>query len=317
MQLKTLVSFTLLPRVRNLSPSLSLFLSRSLTYTHTHTHVGLKGLCCERAALGIEDCRKACGGAAYLLSSGIAALETDYKWRATAEGDTVIMLLETAKFLMKSVKRLREGETLSGLAACLNELGRNVGDSRANIASPSDVSGWLDLNFLEDLFKRRTMSTVLSAERLYSSLLMEGKDEREAFAECTLQMMRCAEAHVLYFILATFKNTIETKAADKPAVKRVLSHLCAVFALSEVLDGSNWSSLLSGEDEVLAQRAVTMACRTLRPDAVALVDCFEYPDSVLNSTIGRKDGNVYEAQFEATVKSPLNRKLIPRYQTFP
>ena len=43
------------------------------------------------------------------------------------------------------------------------------------------------------------------------------------------------------------------------------------------------------------------------------MDCFEYPDSVLNSTIGRKDGNVYEAQFEATVKSPLNRKLIPSW----
>ena len=35
----------------------------------------ISGLCCERAALGIEDCRKACGGAAYLMSSGIAALE--------------------------------------------------------------------------------------------------------------------------------------------------------------------------------------------------------------------------------------------------
>ena len=279
------------------------------------TSAGLKGLCCERTALGIEDCRKSCGGAAYLLSSGIAALETDFKWRATAEGDTVIMLLETAKFLMKSVKRSREGEILNGLAMCLNEIGRGVDESgiTENFVCPSDVNGWLDLNFLEDLFKRRTMASVLSAERLYSSLLLDGKDEREAFAECTLPMMRCAEAHVLYFILSTFKSTIEKKASDKPAVRRVLTLLAQVFALSEVLDGSNWSSLLSGQDEILAQRAVMIACRNLRPDAVALVDCFEYPDSVLNSTIGRKDGNVYEAQYEATVKSPLNRKLIPTW----
>ena len=26
----------------------------------------------------------------------------------------------------------------------------------------------------------------------------------------------------------------------------------------------------------------------LRPDAVAIVDCFEYPDIILNSTIGRQ-----------------------------
>jgi len=34
------------------------------------------------------------------------------------------------------------------------------------------------------------------------------------------------------------------------------------------------------------------------PNAVALVDAFEFPDRVLNSTIGRFDGNVYEALYE-------------------
>ena len=66
----------------------------------------------------------------------------------------------------------------------MNELGRGV-DESSKFMSPKDVNGWLDLKFLSDLFKRRTMSTVLSAEKLYSSLLMNGKDEREAFAECT------------------------------------------------------------------------------------------------------------------------------------
>jgi hypothetical protein len=46
----------------------------------------------------------------------------------------------------------------------------------------------------------------------------------------------------------------------------------------------------------------------LRPDAVALVDAFDIPDNVLNSTIGRKDGNVYEAIFNAAPKSELNQQ---------
>ena len=40
---------------------------------------GLKALCCCDAADGIEDLRRACGGHGYLLSSGIAALEGDFK----------------------------------------------------------------------------------------------------------------------------------------------------------------------------------------------------------------------------------------------
>jgi hypothetical protein len=36
----------------------------------------------------------------------------------------------------------------------------------------------------------------------------------------------------------------------------------------------------------------------LRPDAVSLVDAFEFPDNVLNSAIGRYDGNIYESLYK-------------------
>ena len=45
----------------------------------------------------------------------------------------------------------------------------------------------------------------------------------------------------------------------------------------------------------------------LRPDACALVDAWDFPDRVLNSTIGRYDGNVYEAQYQAAADSPVSR----------
>ena len=281
------------------------------------TTAGLKGLCCERASLGIEDCRKACGGAAYLLASGIAALEQDYKWRATAEGDTVVMLLETAKFLLKQVQLARTGATLTGLAACLAELGRDTSSSLSSKITvpdkPGKLEGWLDLTFLVSLFRARTVAAVSAAERAYVSLIDDGMDEREAFAECTLQMMRAGECHVIFFLLSCFKTTVDTSTSAQPACGRVLSLLAAVFALGEILDGPSWTGVLSGNDEIFAQKALNLACTRLRPEAVGLVDCFEYPDAVLNSTIGRKDGNVYEAQYAATVRSPLNRRAVPEW----
>ena len=35
--------------------------------------------------------------------------------------------------------------------------------------------------------------------------------------------------------------------------------------------------------------------------AVALVDAFDFPDNVLNSTLGRSDGNVYEACYQVII----------------
>ena len=54
---------------------------------------GLKALATLVASNGIEECRKACGGNGYLLSSGIALMGLDFLWQVTAEGLLFILLL--------------------------------------------------------------------------------------------------------------------------------------------------------------------------------------------------------------------------------
>lgn len=57
----------------------------------------------------------------------------------------------------------------------------------------------------------------------------------------------------------------------------------------------------------LARSASTRLLKQLRPDAVALVDSFDFPDHVLSSSIGRADGNIYEDLFKSAMKSELNQ----------
>merc|ERR1712187_424679 len=45
----------------------------------------------------------------------------------------------------------------------------------------------------------------------------------------------------------------------------------------------------------------------IRPDAVGLVDALGFDDEQLKSTLGRYDGNVYEAIYEEAKLSPLNQ----------
>merc|ERR1711862_243032 len=45
----------------------------------------------------------------------------------------------------------------------------------------------------------------------------------------------------------------------------------------------------------------------IRPDAVGLVDAYGFDDEQLKSTLGRHDGNVYEAIYEEAKISPLNQ----------
>lgn len=48
----------------------------------------------------------------------------------------------------------------------------------------------------------------------------------------------------------------------------------------------------------------------LRPNAVALVDAFDFHDLVLNSALGCYDGNVYERLYEWAQKTPMNQKQV-------
>lgn len=47
--------------------------------------------------------------------------------------------------------------------------------------------------------------------------------------------------------------------------------------------------------------------REVRPDAVALVDSFGFEDYVLNSALGRYDGDVYTALLKDASNSRLNK----------
>lgn len=49
----------------------------------------------------------------------------------------------------------------------------------------------------------------------------------------------------------------------------------------------------------------------VRPNAVALVDAFNYTDHFLGSILGRYDGNVYPKLYEEAWKDPLNDSVVP------
>ena len=94
------------------------------------------------------------------MSSGIAPLEADFKGPiTTAEGDYVILQLQLARFLQKSLAAARAGETLPGLTACLSPLSdpsyNPVKDGKP--AEATTAAAFFDIDFLERLFQYRVL----------------------------------------------------------------------------------------------------------------------------------------------------------------
>jgi acyl-CoA oxidase len=259
------------------------------------------------AADGLEDCRRACGGHGYLLTSGVAAIGADYVWQVTAEGDFVVMQLQTARYLMKSLETARKGGALSGLTECLTPLSNPQFDLKSAAPQPPKTwEGFLRLDYLESLFRYRTMVAIVDAGNRLRDHQKAGQSFDDAWNACAMTLRRTAVSHCYYFLVSKFIATI--KDVPDEACKVVLTRLCALFATSNIVDGVQWTGLVGGREVNLADQATTELLQLLRPDAVALVDAFDIPDRVLNSALGRYDGNVYEDLYVSARKSVLNHK---------
>lgn len=79
-----------------------------------------------------------------------------------------------------------------------------------------------------------------------------------------------------------------------------------MFGLSRISNGIQWEGFLSRTQYRRLKESLNSTLAAIRPNAVALVDAFDIPDHILNSTLGASDGRVYDRLFEEAQRNPLN-----------
>ncbi|XP_058839179.1 probable peroxisomal acyl-coenzyme A oxidase 1, partial [Topomyia yanbarensis] len=119
-----------------------------------------------------------------------------------------------------------------------------------------------------------------------------------------------------WFVLQSAYDLIENACQTASSqLANVLRQLCALVVYSEALQVAGdllRFTTMSENDIVKLQQKYEMTLAALRPNAVGVVDAFDYPDYVLGSALGAYDGNVYERLFEEAMKSPLNQEPVNR-----
>lgn len=276
------------------------------------TTSGFKVYCGVVASDGIEDLRRSCGGHGYLMSSGIAPLEVDMKGpMVTGGGDYVILALQTARYLVKCYEAARRGEPVAGeLGACMQPLkdeGFNiVRDGRALMGcAPTGESASLrQLPFLVGLFQFRAVAAVVRSGEALAKLRASGLSQDEAWNKASPVLFRAALAHVRFFVFEKFVASIQT--CEDPNCRQVLERLALVFALSDIQSGDQWPGLLQYDEVIMSEEILDEVISELRPDVVPINDAWNFSDRVLNSTIGRSDGRVYEHLLKEARLSALN-----------
>ena len=246
----------------------------------------------------MEDCRKACGGQGFLRSSGIADLVCTFAEPCTVEGEQVILSLQVGRFLIKSVRQVHKGETPKGSVKYLLD----------EALKPRDVPK--DLNnqhsFLIAMLRDRARKMAFKLERKFSAKQKDGLTFDEATNACAILSYKTAGCHSAFITARNFFEAIE-KYVEEDSIKAALLQLLELQALLQIRnDLADWMGVVEeGFDDQVAAR-IEALLDGIRPNAVGLADAFGHLDSALKSTLGRYDGNVYEAIYNEAKLSPLN-----------
>uniref|UniRef100_A0A8C6LR41 Acyl-coenzyme A oxidase n=1 Tax=Nothobranchius furzeri TaxID=105023 RepID=A0A8C6LR41_NOTFU len=270
---------------------------------------GLKAFTTWVANSGIEVCRMSCGGHGYSRSSALPDIYVAFTPTCTYEGENTVMMLQTARYLVKSYRQAKEGQQLSGIVSYLNESQNRRLQPQAVAAQPPvvDVN---DLSSLVEVYKQRAAILVEMAAKSIHQELQRGKSQEDAWNGSAIELVRASDAHCHYVVVKVFSEKLGE--VGDTAIHSVLSTLALLYAMHGIAENSGDFLLVSKSFKMKTCQKHVISVRIkellsqLRPNAVALVDAFDIHDKKLNSVLGRFDGNVYENMFEWARRSPLN-----------
>jgi len=242
------------------------------------TSAGLKALCTFEGAAGLEECRKCCGGHGVLLASGVSQMALDYTTYCTAEGDRIILELQSARYLMKMTEEARKGIEIFGMASYLNQISKSGKDDVDSLlhCHAGTADEFQSLEVLSHLFKNRALVWCIETAARLDELGKAGQSFDEAWNLCSVDLVKCSRVHCYHVILQNFVAAIDD-IEDKD-VKAVLTRLCVLFGLINI-DEDLGSFNLNRNQKSQIRNAIRRLLEKIRIDCVPLVDAFEFPVS--------------------------------------
>jgi len=152
-------------------------------------------------------------------------------------------------------------------------------------------------------------------ERL-QKLTTGGQLPHDASNNCSVPLVKAAEAHIQLYIVKTFLNEIND--ISDPPIAAALTDLFKLYTCHGIANDSTpflADGYMSAAQLELISEAVLACLAKIRPNAVALVDAFDFTDRHLSSVLGRYDGNVYDNLLDWAKRSPLNKlEVHPSFQ---
>ncbi|KAL4888858.1 acyl-CoA dehydrogenase/oxidase C-terminal [Aspergillus ambiguus] len=271
---------------------------------------GLKSLCSDLAAGGIEICRRSMGGHGFGGGSGLVQLNADYLSKPTVEGDNWMITQQMARYLMKKAELIAKGGPQYAPANQTEELLYQFYHRQSGVRQNFRIFD--DDKQLVAAFAHRAAYLTFEA---YKAFKIKGK----TWNSLLVQMHELSHAQSECIVVSNFYEGLLSSTLPRETVSVLWDNfrLFSLFTMQKAGRHFSRSGAVSEEDLDDLPDRILKQMQVIRPHAVRLVDAWAIPDYLLDSALGRSDGRVYEDLFNRAHRlNPLNKMTFnPDYRT--
>lgn len=263
----------------------------------------LKSTCTWLTAEVIDNCRQACGGHGYSSYNGFGKAYDDWVVQCTWEGDNSVLALSIGKPIVKHIiSVLDNGKVVKGSSSFLSDAKKY--SNKTPVLSTKE-----DLLDLHKILKAIEVVIIRIGVQAVGVLKANGG----SFDSIGAESLAISKLKAHHYLLKEFLNRLD--AIENKSLAPYLTTLGQLYGASIVLEKFAGEFLTHSvlPTELAAYNNSTnipTLCQKVRPDVIPLTDSFQLSDMMLNSGIGKYDGDVYENYFNIVKAQnpPINTK---------
>ena len=273
----------------------------SLTQLH-YLLSGLKAFASSEALKRLTVLRSACGGHGFSLSSNLPALITEAEAMSTYEGDNVVMHLQSARNLLKCCMKKSMGQAQSvGFMEYL--------DRPSSKCAATTANELLSLEVMLDGYEQRARSVLEQVvSRMQIFMLEKGMSQETAWVNCGPELVVASIANSHLYVVSSLILSLQSNMISA-RLKKILTQVYVLYCLLGIRENMGEfvaSGFLNRTQITFVMGGILFLYQKLRPHILPLAEGYGVPEVCINSTIGAKDGKVYERLMEWARKSQTN-----------
>mmetsp|Transcript_613 Transcript_613/g.812 ORF Transcript_613/g.812 Transcript_613/m.812 type:complete len:360 (+) Transcript_613:688-1767(+) len=190
-----------------------------------HILSGFKAVFSAQALSDVEEARRTCGGAGYQSFSGFTALFGAVSPIPTYEGENNVMIGQASRYLVKQLKRAKEGKTLAFPFTYLSKMQETL----ALKNQARTVEDFMDLGVLDRALQARACNLINATMSDYHESTFSAKfKDNDLFQQAKLSM---TVAHMRYLQLHIFRSECEKAAFRDQRITQLMNLVGKIFCL--------------------------------------------------------------------------------------